>query len=171
MRSIPLLHGCGASAETPYRVAMMWTRTRRETLEVEPSQLWGLIADMRGWSRWDPDVASIELHGPLAHGSRGDLVPTGRVRGAVHRRGAGSFTIGSYEAGSSLRMDQPIPLGSMTVRLSVAANGDGRSELTQDVCLTGPFARVMVRVIGNDIVTAFPDKCLALQRLASREST
>ena len=146
---------------------MTWTRTSRETLDLEPGRLWNLVADMGAWNAWDPDVASIHLHGELEVGCRGDLVPTGRIRGALHRRAAQPFTIGACTPGSTLRMDQPIPFGSMTVTLAVAPYGDGLSELTQEVVITGPFARVLVRVIGNDLVTAFHDKCLALQRLAA----
>lgn len=33
------------------------------------SLVWSVHTDFHGWPRWNPDVASIELHGPLAPGT------------------------------------------------------------------------------------------------------
>ena len=145
---------------------MTWDKTSVRTLPVEPAALWDVLADVENWPRWDPDVAGVELHGPIAAGSTGFIHPSGGFRGRVHGRIAQDFTFTTWRRGHEIGLRQPVPLGQMNLGWSVAAVPGG-AELTQHIVIDGPLRLVMVRIIGGDIVANFDRKCAALTRLAT----
>ncbi|MGW7531057.1 SRPBCC family protein [Amycolatopsis sp. NPDC054798] len=148
---------------------MTWDKTSARVLPADPAALWDVLADVENWPRWDPDVARVELHGPVATGSTGFLYPTGGVRGRVHAKIAQDFTFTTWRPGHEIRLRQPVPLGRMDLGLSVAAVAGG-AELTQRIVLDTPLRAVMVRIIGGDIVANFGRKCDALARLAAAKT-
>ncbi|WP_369094793.1 SRPBCC family protein [Amycolatopsis orientalis] len=149
---------------------MTWTRTSREILPCPPSALWAPLADFTRWPEWDPDLVSVELHGPAEVGSTGFLVPTGAVRGPLHSRVAKPFTITSLVQDHEIAVRQPIPGGAMDITLRLTAVGDDRTEFVQEVTLSGPLRAVMVAVIGGDVVKHFDVKCARLTDLAAAQA-
>lgn len=124
---------------------MTWDKTSTRTLAVDPAALWDVLADVENWPRWDPDVARVVLHEPVATGSTGFLYPSGGFRGGVHAKIAKDFTFTSWRPGHEYTLRQPVPLGT-------------------------PLRAVMVRIIGADIVANFGRKCDALTRLAAAKT-
>ncbi|QFU86263.1 SRPBCC family protein [Amycolatopsis sp. YIM 10] len=141
---------------------MTWTRSSTQLLEVERELVWPVLADLPGWSRWDPDLVEV-----IPSGDGGDFVPSGRFRGPAHAKIAEPFTIAERVEGERIVVRQPVPFGAMRLEFRLADAAGGRTEFTQHVTLTGPLARVMVWIIGGDVVHHFPEKCAALERLAS----
>ena len=141
---------------------MTWTRSSTQLLDVEREQLWPVLADVPGWPRWDPDLREVILSG-----DGGDFVPVGRFRGPAHTKIAEPFTIVERVEGERIVVRQPIPFGAMRLEFRLVDGPDARTEFTQHVTLTGPLAWLMVRIIGGDVVRHFPEKCAALERLAS----
>ncbi|MBN6034568.1 SRPBCC family protein [Amycolatopsis sp. 195334CR] len=141
---------------------MTWTRSATQVLDVERELVWPVLADLPGWSRWDPDLVEV-----TRHGEGGDLVPPGRFWGAVHRKTAGPYRLVAVEEGRRIELHQPIPLGVMRLEYLLADAPGGRTSYTQHVSLSGPLARVMVWVVGGNVVRHFPEKGAALARLAS----
>lgn len=133
---------------------MNWTRISRRTLPVDPVTLWELMTDLENWGNWDPDLSSAKLYTPLAEGATGFFVPSGGFRGRVHSKIAKPFLITAYDPRRVFGVRQPIPGGNMD--LTFTFNG---SELTQQVTLDGPLRRVLVHIIGGDIVEHFDTKC------------
>lgn len=149
---------------------MTWDKTSTRTLAVDPAALWDVLADVENWPRWDPDVARVVLHGPIAAGSTGFLYPSGGFRGRVHAKIAKDFTFTSWRPGHEFTLCQPVPFGRMDLRLSVTAVPGG-AELTQRIVLDTPLRAVMVRIIGADVVANFGRKCDALTRLATAKTS
>ncbi|MEU8411175.1 SRPBCC family protein [Amycolatopsis japonica] len=147
---------------------MTWTRISREILPCRPSALWAPLADFTRWPDWDPDLSSVELHGPAAVGSTGFLVPNG-FRGRVHSRVAEPFTITSLAEHREIAFRQPIPLGAMELVLTLTEVDDG-TEFVQKVTFGGPMRAVMVAVIGGDVVKHFDVKCARLVELATAQA-
>lgn len=42
-------------------------------IDAPPAAVWSVLADLGTWSQWNPVVHGVELHGPLAEGTRGTL--------------------------------------------------------------------------------------------------
>lgn len=143
-----------------------WTRLNIREINARPDAVWAVVADMPSWPRWDPAVASVTVEVPVARGTRGRLRPTGRLRGAIHARLAKPFTIGEFQAGVALRMDQPVPAGVMSVRLAVSPATGEASSLAQEVTVSGPLAALTVRIIAAEVVDSFATSCAAIERLA-----
>ncbi|WP_425332188.1 SRPBCC family protein [Amycolatopsis alba] len=148
---------------------MTWTRTSREILPARPSALWPSLGDLTRWPDWDPDLGTVELHGPAEPGSTGFFVPTGFVRGRVHSLVAEPFTITSWIQDREVAVRQPIPRGTMDIVLRLAS-ADGGTEFVQEVTIGGPLRAVMVGVIGGDVVKHFDVKCAKLVELAAAQA-
>src|SRR5262249_28392456 len=55
----------------------MWTTEHSIETSAAPEAIWGLWADVPGWSAWNGDIERIELHGPFAAESRIVMTPVG----------------------------------------------------------------------------------------------
>lgn len=46
------------------------TAAAQAVIEAPVERVWSVLADIDGWSRWNPDVSRTKLQGPLAPGTR-----------------------------------------------------------------------------------------------------
>jgi hypothetical protein len=127
---------------------MEWTRSLTSSLAATPHQVWAVLADVQRWPRWDPDLASAMLDGPVAVGATGRLRPTGWLVGRLHARVATPFRLTECTAPRSIVIDQPILAGVMRFELHLESASAG-TVLRQRLSLTGPLRRAMALVIGR----------------------
>ena len=107
-----------------------------------------MLADVRRWPRWDLDLASPMLDGPVAVGATGRRRPTGWLAGRLHARVAAPFRLTECAAHRSIVIDQPILAGVMRFELHLETASAG-TVLRQRLSLTGPLRRAMALVIGR----------------------
>ena len=124
------------------------TRSLTSPLAATPQQVWAVLADVQRWPRWDPDLASAMLDGPVAVGATGRLRPTGWLVGRLHARVAAPFRLTECTAPRSIVIGQPILAGVMRFELHLEPASAG-TVLRQRLSLTGPLRRATALVIGR----------------------
>jgi hypothetical protein len=136
---------------------MAWTRSFTSRHAETQQPLWAVLKDVEGWPRWDHDLVSAVLDGPVAVGTTGRLRPTGWLVGRLHARFAGPFRVTECTAPRSIVIDQPIPAGAMRVEFHLDPATAG-TVMLQRLVLTGPLRWAMVLVIGRRLARHAADR-------------
>jgi uncharacterized protein YndB with AHSA1/START domain len=55
----------------------MWSYQHSIETAAPPEVVWGLYSDVTTWSEWNAGVERVDLHGPFAAGTSGELTPPG----------------------------------------------------------------------------------------------
>jgi polyketide cyclase/dehydrase/lipid transport protein len=125
--------------------AMAHVRSRETT--APPEHVWKLWSDPSTWPDWNPDVLSINLEGPFAAGTPGQM----RTRaGGAHR-----IRLDSVEPGRAFQLTAAaLPLSPLSFRCEIAPSGSG-SRISQGVTINGPLAFVLSPLMGEKIADSF----------------
>lgn len=136
----------------------MWTHQHDATTEVETSRLWEVLSDVEGWQRWNDGVAQIELHGPVALGSRFTMtMPDGATV---------QSSIAELEPGRTISDLTELDGIAVLVRHLLGAVGGGRTRITYRIQLSGEAPEETLAQIGTSISADFPEVIAALVQSA-----
>jgi hypothetical protein len=115
-------------------------------------------ADASAWPRWNREIASAELDGPLSLGARAKV----RFKTGLRLR----FRVVEYEEGRLFTDESRLPGGRMGHRhlLEPVAGG---TRLTNTIYIDGPLGGLWRRILGPRAAAALPDAQEAIVALAA----
>lgn len=133
----------------------------REVTAASPAEVWAWYANPDRWRRWDGGVASVELDGPFATGTRGHLrLPNGR---------RGRLRLLDVRAGAAFTDRVRLPLLTITTQHELVPQGSG-CEIVHTVRLGGTLARFFPRLMALPVRRSLPTSVAQLAFLAARET-
>lgn len=136
-----------------------WETTSTLESAVAPADVWEkAYADAAAWPRWNDELKSAELDGPLRLGASARIVfKTGlRLR----------FRVVEFEQGRLFTDEARLPGARMGHRHLVEPTPDG-SRLTNTIYIEGPLAPLWRRVMGPRAAKALPAAQRAVMELAA----
>jgi hypothetical protein len=136
-----------------------WETTSIHEGPVSPAAVWEkAYADPAAWPRWNDELKSAKLDGPLRLGATAKIVfKTGlRLR----------FKVVEFEEGRLFTDEARLPGARMGHRHLVGTTDGGGSRLTNTIYIEGPLASVWRRVMGPRATKALPDAQQAVVELA-----
>ena len=125
-----------------------WETTSTREGAVAPADVWEqAYADAAAWPRWNDELKSAELDGPLRLGATAKIAfNTGlRLR----------FRVVEFEPGR-LFTDEARLLGARMGHRHLVEPADGGSRLTNTIYIEGPLAPLWRRVMGPRAAKALP---------------
>lgn len=125
-----------------------------------PADVWEkAYADAAAWPRWNDELKSAELDGPLRLGATAKIAfKTGlRLK----------FKVVEFEEGRLFTDEARLPGARMGHRHLVEPSGDGGSSLTNTIYIEGPLAPFWRRVLGPRATQALPRAQQAIVQLAA----
>ena len=129
---------------------------------VAPADVWGkAYADAAAWPRWNDELKSAELDGPLRLGASAKIVfKTGlRLR----------FRVVEFDQGRLFTDEAWLPGARMGHRHLVESAGDG-SRLTNTIYIEGPMAPLWRRIMGPRAAKTLPAAQEAVTELVAADS-
>jgi hypothetical protein len=132
----------------------MWSTEHRAVTTADPETVWSIWADVARWGEWNADIEAIELAGPFAAGGTITMTP----------RGQEPIELVVAEAERPRLFVDRAELGGVVVRTThlVEPLGDGRSEVTYRLEISGPEADALGSELGPAISGEFPETIAAL---------
>ena len=126
-----------------------WETTSTREGAVSPSDVWEkAYADANAWPRWNDELKSARLDGPIRLGATAKIV----FRTGLRLK----FRVVEFEEGR-LFTDEARLLGArMGHRHLVEPSGDGGSRLTITIYIKGPLAPIWRRVMGPRAARTLP---------------
>jgi hypothetical protein len=137
-----------------------WETTSTLEAAVPAASVWErAYADAGAWPRWNAELKSAELDGPLALGARAKVVfGTGlRLR----------FEVVEFEDGRLFTDESRLPGARMGHRHLVEPTGEGSCRLTNTIYIEGPLSGLWRRVMGPRAAKALPDGQRATAEIAA----
>jgi hypothetical protein len=135
-----------------------WETTSMLDAEVEPSAVWDkAYRDADAWPRWNAELKSARLDGPLAEGAEAHIV----FRTGLRLR----FRVVEFENGRLFTDEARLPGARMGHRHMVEANGSG-ARLSNTIYIDGPLAGFWRRILGPAAARALRDAQRAIVALA-----
>jgi len=136
-----------------------WETKSELAAGVEPAAVWrGAYADAEAWPRWNREIRSARLDGPLALGATARIV----FRTGLRLR----FRVVEFEEGRLFTDEARLPGARMGHRHLVEPDGSG-SRLVNTIYIEGPLASVWRRILGPAAARTLPDAQRAVVELAS----
>jgi hypothetical protein len=138
-----------------------WETTSTLEADVAPSAVWrDAYADADAWPRWNAELKSAKLDGPLREGARARIVfETGlRLR----------FRVVEFEDGRLFTDEARLPGARMGHRHLLEPTPSGGSRLTNTIYIEGPLAFLWRRILGPAAARTLPDAQRAAANLASK---
>lgn len=139
-----------------------WETTSTYEGGASPAVVWAkAYADANAWPRWNAELKSAELDGPLRLGATAKIAfKTGlRLR----------FEVVEFEEGRLFTDESRLPGAHMGHRHLIEPTGDGGSRLTNTIYIEGPLAALWRRVLGPRAAKALPDAQRAIVELAAAD--
>lgn len=136
-----------------------WETTSTHQGAVAPADVWEqAYADAAAWPRWNDELKSAALDGPLRLGATAKIVfKTGlRLR----------FRVIEFEQGRLFTDEARLPGARMGHRHLVEPAGDG-SRLTNTIYIEGPLAPLWRRIMGPRAAKSLPASQRAVVELAA----
>ncbi|MET0559910.1 MAG: SRPBCC family protein [Solirubrobacterales bacterium] len=126
-----------------------WETTSALEAAVAPSAVWGrAYADAGAWPRWNAELRSARLDGPLRLGAEARIV----FRTGLRLR----FRVVEFEAGRIFTDEARLPGARMGHRHLVESTPTGGSRLINTIYIEGPLAGLWRRVLGPAAERALP---------------
>jgi Polyketide cyclase / dehydrase and lipid transport len=136
-----------------------WETTSSLEAEVTPAAVWErAYLDADAWPRWNAELKSARLDGPLALGAEARIA----FRTGLRLR----FRVVEFEAGRLFADEARLPGARMGHRHLVEPAGAG-SRLTNTIYIDGPLASLWRRVLGPAATRTLPDAQRAVVDLAA----
>jgi peroxiredoxin len=127
-----------------------WETTSTFEADVPPSDVWkSAYADASAWPRWNAEIKSARLDGPLALGATARIV----FRTGLRLR----FQVVEYEEGRLFTDESRLPGARMGHRHLIEPTTEGGSRLTNTIYIEGPLAPLWRRILGPAAVRTLPD--------------
>jgi hypothetical protein len=134
---------------------MIQLATAHASSSAAPSAFFARWIDHETWTEWDTDTEWVHLSGPVVLGAHGELKPLG---GPKTR-----FTISALHPDREYT-DTTKLFGATLVFQHLADVVDGRTQLSAEVTLDGPLARLWQAILGAGFTESVPT---ALNRLVT----
>jgi hypothetical protein len=127
---------------------------------VAPAAIWErAYADAGAWPRWNAELKSAKLDGPLRDGAEARIV----FRTGLRLR----FRVVEFEDGRLFTDEARLPGARMGHRHLVEPTSGGESRLTNTIYIEGPLAWLWRRVLGPRAARALPEAQAAAVALGS----
>jgi Polyketide cyclase / dehydrase and lipid transport len=137
-----------------------WETTSTLEAETSPAAVWKkAYADAEAWPRWNAEIKTASLDGPLALGARAKIVFTTGLRL--------SFRVIEFEQGRLFTDEARMPGARMGHRHLVEPGAEGGSRLTNTIYIEGALAPVWRRIMGPAAARSLPGAQQAVVRLAA----
>jgi hypothetical protein len=141
------------------QVMSRWETKSELVGAVAPSAVWSrAYEDAETWPRWNREIKSARLEGPLALGATARIV----FRTGLRLR----FRVVEYEEGRLFTDEARLPGARMGHRHLVEPDGEG-SRLTNTIYVEGPLAGLWRRILGPDAARALPGAQRAVVELSA----
>ncbi len=125
-----------------------WETSSELRAEVTPAAVWErAYVDAAAWPRWNAEIRSARLEGPLALGTEARIV----FRTGLRLR----FRVVEFEEGRLFTDEARMPGARTGHRHLVEANGDG-VRLVNTIYVEGPLAPLWRRILGPAAARALP---------------
>jgi hypothetical protein len=137
-----------------------WEATGKLTGEAAPGAIWQrAYVDARAWPRWNDEIASARLDGPLALGATARVVfATGlRLR----------FRVVEFTDGWLFTDEARLIGARMGHRHLIEDDGRGGSVLTNTIYIDGPLAGLWRQILGPRAASSLPGAQRAILALAA----
>jgi hypothetical protein len=139
-----------------------WETTSSIEAEVAPAVVWEkAYRDADAWPRWNAELKSARLDGPLAQGAEARIV----FRTGLRLR----FRVVEFEDGRLFTDESRLPGARMGHRHLVEPTATG-GRLTNTIYIDGPLAPIWRRVLGPAAARTLPDAQQAVVDLARSTS-
>ena len=126
---------------------------------LDPARVWsGAYADADAWPRWNAEIKSAGLDGPLALGARVRIV----FRSGLRLR----FQVVEYEHGRLFTDEARLPGARMGHRHLVERAAGGGCRLTNTIYIDGPLTPLWHRILGPAAARSLPGAQRAIVTLA-----
>lgn len=136
-----------------------WETTSELETSIEPAAVWSrAYVDAEVWPRWNKELKSARLDGPLSLGATARIV----FRTGLRLR----FRVVEYEEGRLFTDEARLPGARMGHRHLVEPDGSG-SRLVNTIYIEGPLAGLWRRILGPAAARTLPDAQRAVVDLAS----
>lgn len=137
-----------------------WETTSTLEAEVNSSAIWEqAYADVAAWPRWNAELKSASLDGPLSLGATARIV----FRTGLRLR----FHVVEYEQGRLFTDEARLPGARMGHRHLVEPIEGGGSRLVNTIYIEGALAPLWRRIMGPRATKALPDAQHAVVAIAS----
>jgi hypothetical protein len=135
-----------------------WETTSTLEAGVAPAAVWErAYAEAEAWPRWNAELRSARLDGPLRLGAEARIV----FRTGLRLR----FRVVEFEAGRLFTDEARLPGARMGHRHLVEPAAGG-SHLTNTIYIEGPLAAIWRRVLGPRAARSLPDAQRAVVSLS-----
>jgi len=136
-----------------------WETKSELAADAAPAAVWSrAYADAEAWSRWNAEIRSARLDGPLSLGATARIV----FRTGLRLR----FRVVEFEEGRLFTDEARLPGARMGHRHLVDEDGSG-SRLVNTIYIEGPLTALWRRILGPAAARALPDAQSAVAELAS----
>lgn len=136
-----------------------WETTSTLEADVDPGAIWETAyADAAAWPRWNAEIKSASLDGPLSAGATARIV----FRTGLRLR----FHVVEYEQGRLFTDEARLPGARMGHRHLVEPIEGGGSRLTNTIYVEGALAPLWRRIMGPSATKALPDAQRAVTAIA-----
>lgn len=137
-----------------------WETTSVTEAAVPAASVWErAYADADAWPRWNAELKSAELDGPL----RLDAVAKVRFATGLRLR----FDVVEFEEGRLFTDESRLPGARMGHRHLIEPAGEGACRLTNTIYIEGPLSGLWRRVMGPRAARALPDGQRAAAEIAA----
>lgn len=134
-----------------------WETTSSLEAEVPPAAVWDeAYRDAAAWPRWNAELKSARLDGPLALGAEARIV----FRTGLRLR----FRVVEFEDGRLFTDEARLPGARMGHRHQVEPTASG-ARLTNTIYIDGPLAGLWRRILGPAAARALPEAQRAVVEL------
>jgi hypothetical protein len=136
-----------------------WETTSELEADLAPAAVWReAYVDAAAWPRWNSEIRSAELDGPLALGAGARIV----FRTGLRLR----FRVVEYEEGRLFTDESRLPGARMGHRHLIEPSGDG-SRLVNTIYIEGALAALWRRILGPAAAHALPEAQRAVVELSA----
>jgi hypothetical protein len=140
-----------------------WETSSTHEAEVAPADVWSrAYANADAWPKWNAEIKSATLDGPLALGAVARIV----FRTGLRLR----FRVVEYEEGRLFTDEARLPGARMAHRHLVEPVGGSGSRLTNTIYIEGPATWLWRRILGPAAASALPAAQRAITALAESGS-
>jgi uncharacterized protein YndB with AHSA1/START domain len=135
----------------------VWTYENSIETSARPARVWRIFADVNRWKDWNAGIASIQIHGPFAAGTRFSMQPPGQEPFVS--------TLIDVKPGEVFTDETLVDQTRVLVHHRLVALPSGRTKIIYSTEITGPDAAD----VGLMVTADFPTVLAALKQLAEQE--
>ncbi len=131
----------------------------KHTIETKasPKAIWHIWQDVPNWNTWDHGIEFSTINGPFTSGTTGTLKPKGGP--LVHTK------LTKVEPMKMFVDESKLPLSRIIVS-HYLTESQGKTQVTHQIEMTGPFAFIFAYLIGRTMKKNLPQEMAAMIKKA-----